>query len=111
MAELKTYKAKVLKILEKHESARNNDGSLMAYYIKYHLPNLVTDIPDFPDSIPAVPLKNFQYLPPFESIRRVRVIIQNVDGLCPPTDPEVAEARKIKEKNMRECEVREAAGV
>lgn len=100
MPELKTYKAKVRRILELHPSARNNDGSLWAYYIQKYKPTLVVDTPHGP----AVPLKNFKHLPPSQSIRLARQLIQNDDGEYLPTDPKVKKARNIKEKNIRDAE-------
>lgn len=105
MAELKNFKPKVYSILEKHEQARNNDGTLYAYFIKKYCKHLV--IQD-PDGVDMLPLKNFKHLPPMENIRRVRQIIQNDNGDLIPTDPKVREARGIKEQNWRDAEVREA---
>ena len=105
MAELKTYKQKVEKILKDYEKARNCDGTLIAHYLNtYHNRLLHMDV----DGDSCLKLKDFQHLPPFENIRRSRQIIQNDDGNYPPTDPEVIKARKIKERNWRDCEVREA---
>lgn len=105
MSELKHYKAKVQKILEDHESARNNDGTLMAYFVQKHCSHLVVKDPD---GVEMLPLKNFKHLPPFENIRRSRAIIQNDNQMLQPTDPAVRKARRIKEQNWREAEVREA---
>lgn len=105
MAELKTYKQKVFSVMEEHEEARNNDGTLLAYFIDRFFPQLV--IPDA-DGEKAIKLRNLKNLPPLENIRRVRAIIQNVDGKLLPTKPEVIKARKIKEENFRNVEVREA---
>jgi len=105
MAELKTYKQKVRVILEQYERARNNDGVLMAHYINTYHPGLVSIDQD---GDVTIKLKNFTSLPPLENIRRSRQIIQNDDGEFPPTDPKVVKARRIKEKNWNDCEVREA---
>ena len=43
-----------------------------------------------------------------ESIRRVRQIIQNSKHELIPTNAIVRKARGIKEKNYRDCEIREA---
>lgn len=103
--ELKTYKQKVYKILKEFPEARNSDGTLLAHYINIYQRQLV--VPDANGS-PAISLKNIKHLPPFENIRRVRQIIQNDNGDFLPTDPKVIKARKIKEKNWEDCEVREA---
>lgn len=109
MAELKHYRQKVESILRDHEAARNNDGTLYAYFISKYCPHLVAHIHEgFAESTPAVPLKNFKNLPPMENIRRSRQIIQNDNNLYLPTDPMVRKARKIKEENWRNAEVREA---
>ena len=109
MAELKHYRQKVETILKDHESARNNDGSLYAYFIIKYCPQLVQHIHEgFKESIPVIPLKNFKHLPPMENIRRSRQIIQNDNNLYLPSDPAVRKARKIKEENWRNAEVREA---
>tara|TARA_R100001086_G_scaffold118472_2_gene60888 strand:- start:1487 stop:1819 length:333 start_codon:yes stop_codon:yes gene_type:complete len=105
MSELKTFKERVALILKEHEAARNNDGTLMAYYIDRFHSDLVHKAEKLGK---VIPLSNMKYLPPFESIRRVRAIIQNVDGKYLPTDEKVIKARRIKEANMRDCEVREA---
>lgn len=107
MSELKNFKPKVKSILEEHESARNNDGTLMAYFIKKYCKHLVVEV----DGLDMLPLKNFKNLPPFESIRRVRQIIQNDNQILRPTDPAVSKARRIKEENYRNAEVREAKDV
>lgn len=105
VSELKTFKERVAIIMRDHEAARNNDGTLMAYYIDTYHPDLVHRAEKLGK---VIPLSNMKYLPPFESIRRVRAIIQNVDGKYLPTDEKVIKARRLKEKNMTECEVREA---
>ena len=105
MAELKHYRQKVETILRDHENARNNDGSLYAHFLsKYCSHLIVTDA----NGEKAIALKNFRNLPPMENIRRSRQIIQNDNNLYLPTDPEVRKARKIKEENWRNAEVREA---
>jgi len=107
MAELKTYKQRVRVILERYEKARNNDGSLYAYYIlTYHKHMLEGEGNEV-----SIKLKYLKDLPPMENIRRSRQLIQNGDNEYLPTDPAVRKARKIKEQNWRDCEVREAGMV
>ena len=108
MAELKTYKQKVRQIMIDHEPARSNDGTLIAHYISKHSAQYITKDSD---GNLAVPLKNFQHLPSFENIRRARAIIQNDNNELLPTKASVRKARKIKEENWRNCEVREAIAV
>jgi len=105
MAKLKTYKEKVFKILKDHMLSRNDDGLVIAYYIKYHQANLVTL--DINRTDRCIKLKDFIHLDPIENITRARRIIQNEDGHFLPTDPAVRKQRKIKEKEMPE-QVREA---
>lgn len=102
---LKTYKQRVRQILEKYEKARDNDGILTAYYIATYHPTLLRKDTD---GNSCVPLKYFGELPPLENIRRSRQLIQNDDGEFLPTKESIRKARKIKEKNWREVEVREA---
>ena len=105
MAELKTYKERVRSILELHENARNNDGSLYACYLnKYHHGLVQKDSADYP----VIRLTDFRHFPPMENIRRSRQLIQNGDNEYLPTDPKVRKARRIKEENWTNCEVREA---
>jgi hypothetical protein len=105
MAELKTYKTRVRKILEEQETARNNDGTLLAYYLQKFHPNLIHRTEEVGL---VLPLCNLKKIPPIENIRRSRQLIQNGDNEFLPSDPEVRKARKIKEENWRNCEVREA---
>lgn len=102
---LRTYKDRVMYILEKSVDARNNDGVLMAHYIAtFHSNLLVRDV--IGDQ--AIPLKRLKDLPPIENLRRSRQIIQNDNNMYLPNDPKVRKARKIKEENWRQAEVREA---
>lgn len=56
----------------------------------------------------CIKLKNLKHLCSWQSIRLARQIIQNEHGLLVPTDPKVLKTRKIKEKNIRDAEWREA---
>ncbi|HEC33023.1 MAG TPA: hypothetical protein ENI63_02060 [Candidatus Kaiserbacteria bacterium] len=105
MIRLKDYKKKVSKILEEVPKSRDNDGLLIAHFLYRHSKRFLTqDI----DGRWCIPLKNIKELPPFESIRRTRQIIQNDNNLFLPTTHIVRKARKIKEENWYNCEVREA---
>ncbi len=103
-----TYKVKVRAILAEHEGARNNDGTLFAYFIQKHCKDLIVKLEDGTE---CIPLKNFKRLPPMENLRRVRQIIQNENEMYEPTDPDVKKARGIKEKNWRDAEIREAKNI
>ncbi len=107
MAELKTYKQKVRVVLQRYPKTRNSDGLLFACYILTYHPHMVHE---GPDGEKAIKLKYMEDLPPMENIRRSRQLIQSPDGDNEylPTELKVREARKIKEENWRECEVREA---
>ena len=102
--ELKTYKQRVRKVLSEHEEARNNDGTLLAFYIYTFHKGLVKKT----DGEYSILLKDFKNLPAIENIRRSRQIIQNDNNEYLPTREEVRKARKIKEENYKNCEVREA---
>lgn len=97
-------------ILRDQEAARNNDWSLIAYYMVKHHPKLVRRVPDGPEGNGAAYayLADLKHVTSAETIIRARRIIQNDLGAFPPTDPEVMKARRIKEKNYTDAEVREA---
>jgi len=105
MARLKDVKNKVYFVLRDHEKARNNDGTLIAHLLNKHYTRFIRKDAD---GEKVVRLKDFQHFPSFESIRRARQIIQNDDNEFLPTDPKVAKARRIKEEDYRNAEVREA---
>lgn len=105
MEELKGRAQKVYKIMDRHENARNNDWTLMAHYINTYYPKFTQT--DANGDI-VIKLKDLKYLPSWQSIRLSRQIIQNEHGLLLPTDEKVRKIRKIKEKDIRDCEWREA---
>lgn len=90
--ELKTVEERVLWLLRRRESFRNNDMSLIWGYWRI-FDNLDTTKLD---------AESFKKLTSPESIRRVRQKIQNDYGLWLPTTKEVLEARKIKESAVRD---------
>jgi len=105
MAELKTYKQKVADILKEKPKTRDSDGLLYAHYIyRFHRSVVHTE----ENGTPYIRLADLSNLPPSETIRRCRQIIQNIDNLYLPTSEAVRKARQIKEENYREAEVREA---
>lgn len=103
--ELKDYKDKVFKIMEEYPKARNNDLTLMAHYLKTYRSHLVKYDPE---GVPYIELRDFKNMALPETLIRARRIIQNTDNTLLPTDPKVIKARRIKEQNYRDCEVREA---
>ena len=108
MIELKTFKQRVALILKEQEQARNNDGSLMAFYIDRFHKELVVVAQIHGKDAKMLPLGYMRRLPSSQSIRLARQLIQNTDGKYLPTDPKVCKARNIKEKDIRDCEWREA---
>lgn len=91
---LTDIKPRIESLLKDHENARNNDGSLIAYYIaKYHA-TLKHDDKLYFD------LRGMKFVP-ISTIRRTRRIIQNVDKKYLPTDPKVIKARRIKEVEIK----------
>jgi len=105
MVELKTYKERVYQILRDYPEARNNDGTLWAHYIHtFHRELVHEDV----DGNACIPLKYLKLLPPNQSLRLARQLIQNDLGEFLPTRDDVRKARNIKEKNIRDAEWREA---
>lgn len=96
---------RVANILRDHVKARNNNGTLLAYYIRLYNP---TCIDKDAEGVPHIKLNKLQNLDSIESIIRARRIVQNHHGLYLPTDPKVRKARRIKELNYTNAEVREA---
>lgn len=108
---LKDVKVKVRSILKEQEEARNNDGHLVAHFVaKYcsQLISVVADPKEVGQTVKMVQLSNFRKFPPIETITRARRIIQNKDKEFPPTLESVRKARRIKELDYRNWEVREA---
>lgn len=105
MSELKDYKEKVYRILEKYPPSRDSDWRLLANYIYIFKRKLVTRDEQ---GIECIALENLRYLPPVESITRARRIIQNDDNNFLPTSEKVRKQRRIKEENYTQAEVREA---
>jgi len=103
---LKDVKLKVRSILKEKEETRNNDGHLLAHYVAKYYPRLVDDTVV---TNKTVSLGNFRYFPPVETITRARRIIQNVDKEFLPTTEAVRKARRIKEQDYKNWEVREAS--
>ena len=103
--ELKNIKERVEFLLDKYPPARNNDNYLIACYI-YEYNRHLTSKDIWGKKV--ISLENFNKIPPFNSITRARRIIQNTEKRLLPTNKAVIKARRIKEQNYRDCEVREA---
>ncbi len=100
MDELKNTTKLVKKALINHPEARNNDNYL--YYVICHdlLENIGLNIDKL--SLSSALLHRKEYgLPPFETVRRTRQIIQNKCPELAGTD-EAEAVRKDKEKTYRE---------
>lgn len=109
--ELKDYKEQVYSIMWEHEQARNSDWTLVAHFVHKYRPELVHVTAKSDRNRGGelcVPLNQFKNFPSAETLIRERRVIQNNDGDLLPTDPKVTKARRIKEQNYREAEVREA---
>lgn len=89
---LKTRKEQVEYLLEKYPNARNNDFYLLLLWLR-HFGDL---------NIPWIEYRDIRKLSgSLETVRRVRQVIQNVDGHFVPTDEEVLRKRRTKERLMR----------
>lgn len=106
--QLKDFKPRVRKVLHEHESARNNDWSLFAWYIStYHSSRISRDTEDKK----CIRLEELKTMPSMETLIRCRRLIQNEDGEYLPTAHDVLKRRGIKAKNYSDVEVREAQAV
>lgn len=83
--------------LEKYPFTRNDDVRLMLYIWREYYSNKVHRLtPDSPtDKQAYVFIKDIPELPREDHVKRLRAIIQNVEGRFLPTDPEVIKQRKI----------------
>lgn len=87
--ELVNIKELVKNILEHDERARNED-----LWLTYRVFRVFTNV--------YIPFSDFEKLPSPETIARCRRLIQNNDGLFPPTNPDVIAKRAKREKTIRE---------
>lgn len=90
---LATVKDRVTYLLSKYPETRNSDLLLIILYLREF-----TELGKYIRFIPYSLIKKYEGIT--ESIRRARQYIQS-QGLYPPTDPEVLEARKKKERKLR----------
>lgn len=119
--EHKTYRDKVLYLLEIFPEARNSDKTLykkcLEIFSPYRIINLQTIIEKIPQILTSFDIDEIKerflklienqpftlkYFPNFETVRRVRQKIQNEDEIFIPTDPEVAEHRNIRAELIAE---------
>jgi len=104
MEELKSFKDKVVHVLQKYPESRNSDKELLKGYIIEHHPELLIRTSQ---RVAMITLDDLMKLPNFETLRRNRQVIQNDNELYRPTSSVVLNARANKEKNYRHAEVRE----
>lgn len=86
--EFKKVKDIVLEILEKEERSRNDDKYL-TWAVMRRFTNIYIDFNDF-DKMPA-----------FETIKRVRAHIQNKEGRFKPTDQKVIDKRARRQTQVK----------
>jgi len=82
--QLRSVKERVEWLLKNHPETRNDDRYLIILYLRYFTP--------MRKYMKFVPYSVIKDLPSFESIRRVRQLIQE-EGKYLPTDPEVRRRR------------------
>ena len=78
----------VLNLLKTTERCRNDDKWL-TYLVMRQFTNI------------TIPFEDFKKIPAFETIKRVRAKIQNVDKLYPPTDEKIIAKRRTRQKVFR----------
>jgi len=76
-------------LLKTNERCRNDDK-----YLTYLVMREFTNI--------FIPFEDFNKMPAFETIKRVRAKIQNTEGLYPPTDPEVLAKRQKRQEEIKD---------
>ena len=86
--ELMQVKGIVEEILSNDERARNDDK-----YLTFKVMQRYTKI--------YIPFEDFNKIPAFESIKRMRALIQNKEGRYLPTDDKVREERLKKSIALR----------
>lgn len=94
-----TLKKRVHKILELYPKSRDSDVMLMLYLWQSYYPSRIHREND--ESPKYVYLRDIMDLPREDNIKRVRAIIQNVDGEFLPTSKAVAKQRKINEETWK----------
>jgi len=76
-------------LLETNERCRNDD-KFLTYLVMREFTNIF------------IPFEDFNKMPAFETIKRVRAKIQNTEGRYPPTDQDVIEKRKHREAEVKD---------
>lgn len=79
----------VLRLLKEDERCRNDDK-----WLTYRVMREFTNI--------YIPFADFEKIPAFETIKRVRAKIQNKDRLYQPTDSDVLKKRRTRAQTFNE---------
>jgi hypothetical protein len=107
-AEFKTMKTTVREVLAADARSRNDDKWLIIQTLRRIGKDVRIEGSPYNDGdetshiIWVIPVNELGTIPSFETIRRVRAEIQNVDGEYLPTDPVVLLKRKIREAVIRQ---------
>lgn len=91
--EIKKVDVIVRKLLASDVRCRNDDKYL-TYCVMRHFTKIY------------IPFEDFSKMPAFETVKRTRAKIQNVEGLFLPTDDSVLRKRQGREKEFREWAVK-----
>lgn len=95
-----TLKSQVLRVLEKYPKTRDSDVRLMLILWQMFYPSRIHKTE--PVNRTYIFLQDIMDMPREDNIKRVRAIIQNVEGKFLPTSLEVAKQRKINEEVWKE---------
>lgn len=93
ITEFRTTKELVKKLMQQSERCRNDD--------KFLTFRVCEEIAKKNGQKIFIPFSLFEKLPAFETVKRVRAVIQNVDGELLPTDPYVVEKRRQKQHTLQ----------
>jgi len=86
-----TIRANIIKLLKEDERCRNDDKWLIFRYVRE-----VQGIDLY------IPFDDFKRMIPFESVRRIRALIQNTEKKFLPTDAEIRKRRLINDEEWRQ---------
>jgi len=93
--ELRTTEMLVRKLLRDDAACRNSDKLLTFRVCRYLLGQSGKD-----DKTLVMSVEDLDKLPAFETIKRVRAVVQNVEKQFLPSDAEVRKRRKIREDDF-----------
>lgn len=86
--EFKKVKELVEELLRTDDRCRNDDK-----WLTYQVMRYFTNI--------YIPFEDFNKLPAFETVKRVRATIQNTENRFLPTDPDVFKKRYVRAQTVR----------